>query len=257
MNQHPDLAIQLHSLRDLGDPPIVFAAAAAAGFQLVEPVGLHLMNPEATAAQLAAHGLTAPTCHIQMERLRENLDGIAAACRAIGTRHLFVPAVPPEERDAPPAHWPGIGRELAAMARRLADHGIVFGYHNHYEVSIEDGERTALDMIFEESTGSPLVWQADVAWLFRCGRDPATLLDRYRDRLVSVHVKDRLVPPLPDDAEDNWRVAGQGGLRWPVLWRHCKDLGAGLMVMEHDRPRDPAAFARDAFAAGTLLGGIA
>lgn len=255
MSNTTQLSIQLHSLRALESVDLALDAAAAAGFRLVEPVGMHLANPEEMRGKLDDRGLQAPSCHIQMELLREDPARIARACRLIGADYLFVPAVPPEERDAPADRWPAIGRELGALANHLADEGITFGYHNHYEVSIGDGVRTALDMIFEESEGTPLVWQADVAWLARCGKSPADLLRRYRHRLVSLHVKDG-VGPFKGDPEDNWRVAGSGDMGWQDLWPVAVDFGAQLMVMEHDRPIDATRFAHEAFKAGQTLGDL-
>jgi len=255
MEKKSDLSIQLHSLRGLGSLDAALEAAAGAGFKLVEPVGAYLQAPDDIRRKLDQLGLTAPTCHLQMEWLREDMKTIVAGCKTIGSTYLFVPAVPPEERDLPIEAWPAVGRELGDLANRLADHGITFGYHNHYEVSIGSGTQTGLDLIFEHSAGSPLIWQADVAWFDRCGKDPVDLLTRYRDRLFSIHVKDRAAP-VENDPEDNWRVAGQGRLGWPRLWPLCKELGAQYMVMEHDRPLDPTHFAHDAFQAGKTLGGI-
>lgn len=253
---HSDISIQLHSLRGLGSIDAALRVAADAGYNLVEPVGGYLVDPSETRRKLDALKLSAPTCHVNMEVLRERLPEIASACRTIGTTHLFVPAVPPEERDAPIERWAAIGRELGEMATRLSDLGIVFGYHNHYEVSIGTDDATALDLIFEHSEGSPLLWQADVAWLSRCGKNAAVLLQRYSNRLFSIHVKDRIAD-FKDDPEGGWRVAGNGMLGWNTLWPFCKSLGAQYMVMEHDMPLDPKAFAIDAMDKARALGGVA
>ena len=45
--------------------------------------------------------------------------------------------------------------------------------HNHnWELQPKDGATTALELIFSEAEGSPLTWQADVAWLVRGGAAP-------------------------------------------------------------------------------------
>ena len=113
------------------------------------------------------------------------------------------------------------------MANRLGERGITFGYHNHYEVSIGSGNTTALDLIFEHSAGTPLVWQADVAWFDRCGKDPVDILTLCSERLFSVDIKDRCAP-IKNDPEDNWRVAGKGRLGWELLWPLCKGVGASI-----------------------------
>jgi sugar phosphate isomerase/epimerase len=57
-----------------------------------------------------------------------------------------------------------------------------------------------------------------------------------------VHVKD-LAAPGADPAEEGWSNVGAGTLDWPELWREAMALGVKWMVLEHDKPKDPIAFA--------------
>ena len=41
---------------------------------------------------------------------------------------------------------------------------------------------------------------------------------------------------------------GKGTLDWPELWKRSRALGARHMVLEHDKPKDAVAFARNGFA---------
>ena len=78
--------------------------------------------------------------------------------------------------------------------------------------------------MFAEAEGTPLTWQADVAWLVRGGAEPATWLRRYSDRLVSAHVKD-IAPEGTALDEDGWADVGAGVLDWKSLWQICRDCG--------------------------------
>ena len=40
---------------------------------------------------------------------------------------------------------------------------------------------------------------------------------------------------------------GAGVLDWRDLWRVCREAGAEWMVVEHDKPADPAQTARASF----------
>ena len=86
-----------------------------------------------------------------------------------------------------------------------------------------------------------------MAWLVRGGAAPELWLRRYRDRLVSAHVKDIAAAGTGLD-EDGWADVGSGVLDWRTLWQLCLDCGAHWMVVEHDRPADPARCARASFA---------
>jgi hypothetical protein len=43
-------------------------------------------------------------------------------------------------------------------------------------------------------------------------------------------------------------------LDWRDLWRACRDAGARWMVVEHDKPADPARTARASFAFLSSMG---
>lgn len=244
MNIADQLSIQLYSLREYGDLDRQLDALAELGFRRVETVGGHLADASATRAKLDARGIKAPTGHVGMAELRTRLDWVAEQAKIVGIEQLFMPAVPLEEREGTPDAWRAIGAELGRMAERMAGHGLALGYHNHHWelIAFADG-RTPLELLFEGANGSPLTFEADLAWLVRGGVDPMAWLDWYRDRLTAVHVKD--IAPLGENLdEDGWSDIGAGTLDWPSLWHESLAHGAKWMVLEHDKPKDPVGFAR-------------
>lgn len=241
------LSIQLYTLRTLGDLDHVLDATAAAGFRHVELVGSHLDNAAATKAALDARELTVSTSHVSLAALRERPRMVIDACHALRFNELFMPSVPQEQRDMDAAGWRAIGTELADLTETMGKAGITLGYHNHnWEMRKKEGDKTALELIFEAAGTAPLKWQADVAWLVRGDAEPKAWMHRYRERLTSVHVKD-IAPAGENVDQDGWADVGSGVLDWPDLWRAAKADGAKWMVVEHDKPADPAASARASF----------
>jgi sugar phosphate isomerase/epimerase len=239
------LSVQLYSLRSLGDPDAVLDAVAAAGYRDVETVGGHLEDAAATRARLDKRNLTAPTSHVGIAALREKLGETVQACRTLGIKQLYMPAVPPEQRNSDGPFWTALGRELGELSRRLQGEGIGLGYHNHnWEMRPKEGTKTALDLLFAAAAGSPLTWQVDVAWLVRGDADPAALVGRYQPLVTSAHVKD-IAPAGENVDQDGWADVGSGVLDWKALWRSCRDAGATWMVVEHDKPANPAASVRN------------
>lgn len=242
------LSIQLYTLRSLEDVDRILDTVAEAGYRYVETVGTHLDTAAAIRSKLDSRGLRASSSHVSLAALREKPSAVAEACRILGFTDLFMPAVPPEQRDMDADGWRALGRELGDMAHRLQEQGIRLGYHNHHwELKPKDGPRTALELIFEAAEGSPLAWQVDVAWLVRGHADPKTWIRRYRDRVTAAHVKD-IAPPGQNEDQDGWADVGSGILNWHDLWRTCREAGARWMVVEHDKPADPARTARASFA---------
>lgn len=242
------LSIQLYTMRSMGDLDRVLDAVAEAGYRHVETVGSHLDDAASTRAKLAARGLDTSSSHVGLAALRERPEAVIEACRTLGCGQLFMPAVPPEQRAMAADGWRELGRELGQMAERLQAQGVQLGYHNHHwELEPKAGDKTALELIFEAAVGSPLTWQADVAWLVRGGVDPKPWLQRYRSRLTSAHVKD-IAPAGQNQDEDGWADVGAGVLDWQDLWQACRAAGARWMVVEHDKPKDPVRTARASFA---------
>jgi sugar phosphate isomerase/epimerase len=242
------LSIQLYTLRFLGDLDNILEAAARAGFRRVETVSSHLDDSTATKAKLDAHGLKVSSSHVSLPALRARPEAVVDACRTLGCDQLFMPAVPPDQRDMAAHGWRALGRELGRMSERLRAQGIELGYHNHdWELAPKRGDKTALELLLEAAAGSPLTWQADVAWLVRGGVEPKAWLYRYRSRLTSAHVKD-IAPAGQNKDEDGWADVGSGVLDWRDLWRACREAGARWMVVEHDKPKDPARTAQRSLA---------
>jgi sugar phosphate isomerase/epimerase len=238
-------SIQIYSLRTLGSLDAQLDCLAAAGHRHVELIGSQLDDAAATRAALDARGLTASSSHVGMAALRERPEQVIAACQTLGFTQLFMPAVPPDERDSDGDYWLALGRELGALAQRFEGEGISLGYHNHHwELQPKAGGANALERLFQGAEGSPLSWQMDVAWLVRGGADPLAWMQRAAGRIVSLHAKD-LAPAGEKLDEDGWADVGTGSLDWPTLARAGRTAGALWIVAEHDKPNDPARFARN------------
>lgn len=241
------ISIQLYSLRNLEGLDQQLDLVQATGYRYVELIGSHLDDSANTKAKLDARGLTPSSSHVSMAALRERPEAIAAACKLLGIKQLFMPSVPPAERDSPADYWAALGRELGQLALAFKAQGIDLGYHNHHwELQRKADGRTALEWFFEGAQGTPLTWQADVAWLVRGGVDPAEWLNRYRDRVVSAHAKD-LAPSGEKLDEDGWADVGSGVLDWHMLAKVCREAGAQWLVAEHDKPNDPTRFTRASY----------
>lgn len=242
------LSIQLYTLRFLEDIDRILDTAAEAGFRHVETVGSHLDDAAGVRAKLDARGLKASSSHVSLAALREKPEAVIEACRTLGFEHLFMPAVPPDQRDMAGEGWRALGLEMGKMAERFQKQGIRLGYHNHHwELKPKEGGKTALELIFEAAQGSPLTWQVDVAWLVRGDADPKQWMERYRGLITTAHVKD-IAPVGLNADQDGWADVGSGIMDWRDLWRACRIFGATWMVVEHDKPADPAQTARNSFA---------
>jgi sugar phosphate isomerase/epimerase len=235
------LSFQLYSARFLEPLSAQFDLLASLGYRHVEPFGGLFSDVDGLKRLLDQHGMTAPTAHVGLDRLRADARATAKLCKGLGIQTVLAPAPPMGEREGDEAHWRGLGRQLAGIGHVLAGEGLRFGWHNHhFEYGRTPSGRTYLDCIFEEAPD--LVWEADLAWIVRGGADPVAELARHSARVVAVHVKD--IAPAGECAdEDGWADPGHGTMDWGRLLPAIKAAGAEFFVVEHDKPNDVKRFA--------------
>lgn len=233
------VALQLYTLRTLPDLEAQLACAAEAGYRAVETLHDHGLEADRLRDLLAARGLTVASSHVPLDLFERDPAAVTAFHRSLGTPLLVVPYLTQEQRGNSVADWRALGQRLAALATHCLDQGIRLGYHNHdFEMAAFDS-RPALDWLLE-AAGEAVELELDIAWVVRGGRDPLALMERYRGRCTRIHVKD-LAPAGTNLEEDGWADVGQGTLDWPTLLEAATAAGAEWSIVEHDRPRDPAA----------------
>ena len=249
MTALPEISYQLYSSRNFPDLERQARMLAGIGFRHVEPFGGLLGDVAALRAALDAHGLDAPSTHIGAQMLREDFAGTMAKLNMLGVKIAILPAVPAAERVQDAAGWKALGKELALYARRAADHGLGFAWHNHdFEfAALADGSMP-MDWILGDEP--KLQWQVDIAWMIRGAQDPAAWISRYSSRVVSFHVKD-LAPAGECMDEDGWADVGHGTIDWAAMLPVMRATPARLYTLEHDHPMDDVRFATRSYATVT------
>jgi inosose dehydratase len=114
----------------------------------------------------------------------------------VGGLYLQVTDDRPKGRAITAADYARLGRLITEIGKRTADLGISLGYHNHMGSLGEKPEE--VDQIMQAADPRYAKLELDVAHYFQGGGDPAKAIEKYRDRLLFLHIKD--VEPLPDSA---------------------------------------------------------
>ena len=236
---HP-LSMQLYSARKFPPVEAQLAAIAKFGFDTVETFGPFYDNALETRRLFDKHGLRARSGHFSLSMAEEHSDKALEIANILGIETVIVPHIMPDQRPTDAAAWAAFGARLARIGAWFAAKRLRFAWHNHdFEfIALPDGS-----MPIEHILGAHVLWEADVAWIARAKVDPKLWIERYRDRMPLVHVKD-IAPAGQNLDEDGWADVGKGVLPWAELWRLCVDSGAEIMVAEQDNPNDFDRFAR-------------
>jgi len=110
----------------------------------------------------------------------------------------------------------------------LKEAGITLAFHNHYkEFILTDYNAIVMD---EFLTKTNVNFQIDTFWAFYAGQEPVSLLEKMKDRLVSVHLKDGL-------ADKTGRSLGEGEA--PVEKVLDKAIELGMPIVVESEGEDP------------------
>jgi sugar phosphate isomerase/epimerase len=236
-----DFSYQLYSSRNFGSLNQTLKLVAECGYTQVEGFGGIYEDIELLQRSVEAHGLSMPTGHFSLDFVEQTPQKTLDIAKRMQMSAVLVPHIAAEHRPTDSTGWAAFGARLAKASQPFLDAGLSFGWHNHdFEFALLDGSDKPLDLILGGS--DDLVLEFDLAWAAVANEDPVSWIQKYQNRLVSVHVKD--IAPKGDCLdEDGWADVGHGILNWPLIMAAVRATNCQYFVMEHDNPNDDARFA--------------
>lgn len=240
------LAAQLYTVREYTQTTEDFATSmekvARIGYTAVQVSAIGDITNEDVLRITQDNGLTICNTHIGYDRLVDDLDAVIEQHKLWQTKHVAIGSMPPEFRENVDGYKQfaeianGIGEKLAA-----AD--LTFSYHNHsFELVKYDGQ-TGLDLLYSETDPNYVQAEIDTYWIQHGGADPVVWIDRMKNRMPVVHLKDMVMVP---DEENIWKPqqimaeVGEGNMNWDGILKACERGGVEWYAVEQDIcQRDP------------------
>jgi len=233
------LGIQLYTLRSIinQDTQGVLAELGRIGYREVETAGTAGKSAAEFRAMLDAAGLTAPSGHHAIERMRSDMPGVIAEARTLGHRFITVPFLMPNQRTLEGY------RQLAADMNRFGEAaraaGMRLAYHNHDFEFQPVGGTTGWDVIMSETRPELVDIELDLYWAVRANQQPQALFAKHPGRVTMVHVKDMAAGGAMADV-------GAGTIDFRAIF--AANPGIRHFFVERDDTKDPLATARASFA---------
>ena len=94
--------------------------------------------------------------------------------------------------------------------------------------------------------------ELDIAWVVRAGEDAVSWINRLKDRLSGVHIKD-IAPAGECVDEDGWADVGHGTMDWGAINAALEGANIHTAVCEHDNPSDDVRFATRSYATASAF----
>ncbi len=234
------LAAQMYTVRDFTKTPADIATALkkvkALGYDAMQISAFGEIDPTELKTMADGEGLTICATHTGYERMRDDPQAVIDEHLIYDCKYPAIGGLPQSYREAGGDGFKKFAQEASEVARKLAGAGLTFGYHNHSFELEKFGDRTGLDILFEESDPDLFQLEIDTYWIQHGGGDPAAWIRKAKGRADLVHVKDMAMK----GREQHFAEVGEGNLNWPAILDACKEAGTRWYIVEQDRSqRDP------------------
>jgi sugar phosphate isomerase/epimerase len=254
------LGAELYTVRTIIDQDTdgVLKRIAEIGYTEVEP-GRAVLDK--LVPTLAKYKLKATSCHMEQELVvggdtKVTLPQAIESAKKAGAAMMIFPYLAPAKRGLVAANGQSVAVLPDAM-RKFADQmneagakvvaaGMKFGYHNHaFEFGGKPGERP-IDIFLERFDPKIVGFQLDVFWVSVAGNDPVEWIDKLKQRVISVHLKDKAADQPVLYAENvpktTFKEVGNGALDFPAILKAAGSVGVKHFFVEQDQtPGDPVA----------------
>ncbi len=227
-----EIGIQLYSVRnylhDVSEIKSTLAKLRECGYTCVETAGFAGLDVRAFNDLLKEADLKAVSMHIGLEHLVNEFDVLVDELAVFGASECCVPGIPGKYYHGTAAGFAAVAEVLDAGAEKLAEKGVALSYHNHchefYPVATSCGMRFMFD------TAKTLHMQLDVGHCYAARENPVEWLNRYNDRISTVHYKD--VQFIDGKRHDV--AIGEGEVDWVGVTESVKRSGCKYIIVEHE-----------------------
>lgn len=221
------VGLQLYSVRhDLARDPVgAIQAVANMGYTGVEFFGMPQHGAAELKEMLDAAGIVCCGWHVPYALLQDDkLAETVAFHKTLDNNKLIIPGLPKEITQSR-ADWLKVAAFVNELADKLAGHGMVTGYHNHWtEFTPLDGENP-WDTFFS-NTKQSVVMQLDTGNGASGGADVVGILQKYPGRALTVHIKPYSFTAGVEGREAGFRpVVGEDELPWDEIFNLCETVG--------------------------------
>lgn len=230
------LAAQLYTIREFMKTPPDMAKSLKKikeiGYDAVQLSGHGPVSDEEMKKMVDDAGVVVCATHTSYQLMRDEPQKVIDQHLLWGCKHPGIGGLPGEYRSAD--GYSKFAKEASEVGAKLAEAGLHFAYHNHSFELEKYGDRTGLQILYEDSDPKYFNSEIDTYWVQHGGGDPAAWIRSLKGRAYLVHFKDMAVK----GNEQRFAEIGEGNLNWPAILDACKEAGVEWHIVEQDRTYD-------------------
>lgn len=211
--------IQLYGVRDVAKQSLEKAICEVAklGYASVEFAGFFDNTAEQINDMLAKNNIAIFGTHSSLKELTEDYDNTVKYHKAIGNKYYIIPAHKLRNQQEIDCFVDAVNE----LYPKLKQEGITLGFHNHANEFIPNPDGSvAFEQILYRTN---IALEVDAYWAYVGMGDPIALMERIKDRLIAIHIKD-------GDSEGNGFPLGMGCAPVKDMYNFAKENNIPLVV---------------------------
>lgn len=206
-------------------------------------------NPDKFKSQLDAAGLKMFALHWNnLNDWRKDPKVIIETAKKLGAHYTGIAWLKASKADTVTLDVVNEAADILTKACPQAQAaGLQLYYHIHgYELQPMADQRTFFDSFVSRINYNCVRLEADIFWVTYAGQDPVQFMDRYRDGVELLHIKNmadhvstgvftgaNFMPP--DMPAEYWVPLGKGKIDYKSVFQKGKEIGVKWYILEMDK----------------------
>ncbi|MGJ8679228.1 sugar phosphate isomerase/epimerase family protein [Paraglaciecola sp.] len=235
--QVPPVSVQLWSVKNAlkADFKGTLENISEMGFSGVEfagNFGSYANDPEGLKTYLASIGLKASGAHVGFKHLRgDKLAPTLDFYQKLGAELIIIPA---DGRAWSADGVADLTKELTALSVKLAEKGLLMGYHNH-DMEFDSFEGSTYWDYIAQNTPKSVFLQLDVGWVNFAKQNAVEYVKKYAGRTLTTHIKIRTYKGKDAKETGKSPFIGQDSYDWATLIKtQMEHGGTRWLVLEQE-----------------------
>ena len=189
MENMVDFGLQLYSINDYtkADMEYAFKRIQEFYYKFVEFAGFFDKSAEEIKGLLEKYNFGVIGAHVPMKEIVADFEGVVKYHKAIGNKNIVIPI------------YELYNKELVYELRDLINkyqpmfeaEGMKLHYHNHEKEFLPNKDGIVpFEVLWNETN---VLFEVDTFWVYFAGLDPVEFLEKHKERIEMVHIKDGLL----------------------------------------------------------------
>jgi sugar phosphate isomerase/epimerase len=185
------VGLQMYTVRDYAENDFLgtLKEVAKIGYHGIELAGTYGVRASELKQVLDSLNLKVCGSHTVIDFLEKDFDNTVKFNLEVGNKNIVCPWLPESKRNSAET-WKKTAEELNSLGEKLKGYGLNLSYHNHNFEFERFNNKYGIEILIENTSPENLKLEVDVFWIKFAGLDPVEFLNKYRDRINLIHLKD-------------------------------------------------------------------